>query len=155
MTAPWRDVEITRDYDAPREAVWRAWTEPERIAAWWGKRGWRTPVESVALDVRPGGVFRLNSICEADGSEMPLDAVYREVDEPERLVFGPPGDEPGGRVATVTFRDLGGGRTRMSFRTAMRADDALLRRARAGMASAFDRLAEQLPHPVPSPRSDP
>ncbi len=37
-------------------AVWRAWTEPEQLAAWWGKRGWRTPLESVTLDVRPGGV---------------------------------------------------------------------------------------------------
>ena len=51
-------VTITRIYDAPREAVWRAWTDPAEIAAWWGKRGWRTPPASVTLEPRPGGAFR-------------------------------------------------------------------------------------------------
>ena len=133
------EIAITRVYDAPREQVWKAWTEPERIASWWGKRGWNTPPSSVTLDVRPGGVFRLNSISEADGREMPLDAVYREVVEPERLVFA-----KGGEHSTVTFTDLGDGRTEMSFRTTIEADEPLRDRARAGLASAFDRLAEQL-----------
>jgi uncharacterized protein YndB with AHSA1/START domain len=134
-----REIEITRVYDAPREQVWKAWTEPERIARWWGKRGWSTPPSSVTLDVRPGGVFRLNSISDADGREMPLEAVYREVVEPERLVFARSGE-----LATVTFADLGDGRTEMTFRTTMDATEALRDRAVAGMASAFDRLAKQL-----------
>ena len=134
-----QQIEITRVYRASREQVWKAWTEPDRIARWWGKRGWRTPPSSVTLDVRPGGAFRLNSIADADGSEMPLDAVYVEVVEPERLVFAR-GDER----ATVTFADLGDGRTEMTFRTTMTATEALRDRALAGMASAFDRLAEQL-----------
>jgi uncharacterized protein YndB with AHSA1/START domain len=134
-----REIEITRMYDAPREQVWKAWTEPDRIARWWGKRGWSTPRSSVTLDVRPGGVFRLNSISDADGREMPLDAVYVEVAEPERLVFAR-GDER----STVTFADLGDGRTEMTFRTTMEATEALRDRAMGGLASAFDRLAEQL-----------
>jgi uncharacterized protein YndB with AHSA1/START domain len=134
-----QQIEITRVYRASREQVWKAWTEPDRIARWWGKRGWRTPPSSVTLDVRPGGAFRLNSIADADGSEMPLDAVYVEVVEPERLVF-----ERGDERATVTFSDLGDGRTEMTFRTTMAATDALRDRAVAGMGSAFDRLAEQL-----------
>ena len=101
-----RRISITRVFDAPREEVWRAWTEPERIAQWWGKRGWSTPVSSVELDVRPGGVFRLNSINDEDGREMPMDAVYTEVVEPERLAFG---------TSSVTFADLGDGRTEMRF----------------------------------------
>jgi uncharacterized protein YndB with AHSA1/START domain len=40
-----REVAITRVFDAPRELVWKEWTEPERLAAWWGKRGWSTPLE--------------------------------------------------------------------------------------------------------------
>ena len=40
-----REVAITRVFDAPRELVWKEWTEPERLAAWWGKRGWSTPPE--------------------------------------------------------------------------------------------------------------
>ena len=134
-----REIEITRVYDAPRQQVWNAWTEPERIARWWGKRGWSTPPSSVTLDVRPGGAFRLNSISDTDGREMPLDAVYVEVVEPERLVFAR--DE---ERATVTFADLGDGRTEMTFRTTMEATEALRDRATAGMASAFDRLADQL-----------
>jgi uncharacterized protein YndB with AHSA1/START domain len=134
------EIHITRTYDAPREQVWKAWTEPERIAAWWGKRGWRTPVASVTLDVRPGGTFRLNSISDADGSEMPLDATYREVVPPERLVFA----SPDGRVAIVTLTDPGDGRTEMTFHTTLEASDELRDRARRGMQSAFDRLAAHL-----------
>jgi uncharacterized protein YndB with AHSA1/START domain len=126
-------ISITRVFDAPREEVWRAWTEPERIAQWWGKRGWSTPVSSVELDVRPGGVFRLNSINDEDGREMPMDAVYTEVVEHERLAFG---------TGSVTFIDLGDGRTEMRFEATVPADVADA--AAGGLASAFDRLEESL-----------
>jgi uncharacterized protein YndB with AHSA1/START domain len=69
------EITITRLFDSPRELVWKAWTEPEQLARWWGKRGWSTPLDSVTMDVRPGGTFRLNSINDEDGSEMPLDTV--------------------------------------------------------------------------------
>jgi uncharacterized protein YndB with AHSA1/START domain len=128
-----RRISITRVFDVPREQVWRAWTEPERIAQWWGKRGWSTPVSSVELDVRPGGVFRLNSINDEDGREMPLDAVYTEVVEPERLAFG---------TSSVTFIDLGDGRTEMRFEATVSAQVADV--AAAGLASAFDRMEELL-----------
>jgi uncharacterized protein YndB with AHSA1/START domain len=128
-----RRISITRVFDAPREEVWRAWTEPERIAQWWGKRGWSTPVSSVELDVRAGGVFRLNSINDSDGREMPVDTVYHEVVEPERLVFG---------TSSVTFTDLGDGRTEMRFEATVSADVADA--AAGGLASAFDRLEETL-----------
>jgi uncharacterized protein YndB with AHSA1/START domain len=130
-----REITITRVFDAPRERVWQAWTEPERLARWWGKRGWSTPLSSITLDVRPGGVFRLNSVSDEDGREMPLDTVYREVVEPERLAFG---------EATVTLNDLGDGRTEMIFHTTVEMTDATRRAAEGGLASAFDRLAEQL-----------
>jgi uncharacterized protein YndB with AHSA1/START domain len=124
------EITITRIFDAPRERVWAAWTDPAQIARWWGKRGWSTPPESVTLDVRPGGVFRLNSVNVEDGREMPLETTYSEVVEPERLSFGP---------ATVTFTDLGDGRTEMTFLT-----EATHPAAEGGLASAFDRLSEQL-----------
>jgi uncharacterized protein YndB with AHSA1/START domain len=130
-----REITITRVFDAPREQVWQAWTEPERLARWWGKRGWSTPLSSITLDVRPGGAFRLNSISDEDGREMPLDTVYREVVEPERLAFGD---------ATVTLTDLGDGRTEMIFHTTVDMTEATRRSAEGGLASAFDRLAEQL-----------
>jgi uncharacterized protein YndB with AHSA1/START domain len=130
-----REITITRVYEAPRELVWKAWTEPERLARWWGKRGWSTPLSSVTMDVKPGGVFRLNSISDDDGREMPLDSVYREVVEPERLAFG---------EASVTFTDLGDGRTEMTFHTRIQMTEKIRDSAVGGLSSAFDRLAEQL-----------
>ena len=143
-----REIRITRVYDAPREQVWRAWTEPAQLARWWGKRGWTTPLPSVTMDVRPGGAFRLNSISDADGREMPMEATYREVVEPERLVFG----QAEGQIATVTFADLGDGRTEMTFHTTMRANEELRARAEGGLSSAFERLAEQLAPQTGRPR---
>jgi uncharacterized protein YndB with AHSA1/START domain len=134
------EIVITRIFDAPRERVWRAWTRPEELARWWGKRGWSTPPESVTMDVRPGGEFSLRSVSDEDGREMSMDVTFHEVVEPERLAFG---------EATVTFTDLGDGRTEMTFRTTTEMTDALRRRAERGMASAFERLAEQLTIPDP------
>ena len=148
MTVTAREIAITRMFDAPRELVWRAWTEPGELAGWWGRRGWNTPPESVTMDLRPGGTFRLNSISEADGREMPQAFVYREIAEPERLVFA---DEHG--TATVTFTDLGDGRTEMTFETRLEASEELRDRAEAGLRSAFDRLAEQLTTPRPQERT--
>ena len=132
------EIVVTRVFDAPRERVWRAWTEPAELARWWGKRGWTTPPESVTMDVRPGGEFSLLSISDEDGREMRLDTTYHEIVEPERLRFG---------EATVTLIDLGDGRTEMVYRTTTEMTDEIRRRAAGGLASAFDRLAEQLsPH---------
>ena len=138
-----REITITRVFDASRELVWDAWTKPEQLAGWWGKRGWTTPPSTVTMDVRPGGAFRLNSVSDQDGTEMPLEAVYREVVEPERLVFART-DLPAGALAVVTFRDLGDGRTEMVFHTTIEASDQIRRAAAGGLASAFDRLAEQI-----------
>jgi uncharacterized protein YndB with AHSA1/START domain len=129
------EIEITRVFDAPRERVWQAWTEPDQLVRWWGKRGWTAQRASLEMDVRPGGGFRVVTISDADGREMVSEGVYREVVPPERLSFGD---------ATVTFTDLGDGRTRMDFRTAMRASDDIRAAAAGGLASAFERLAEVL-----------
>jgi uncharacterized protein YndB with AHSA1/START domain len=139
-----REITITRVYDAPRELVWKAWTEPEQLAKWWGKRGWNTPLSSLTMDVRPGGAFRWSSIAEEDGAEMSSESVYREVVEPERLVFERSGGADDGAPTIVTFADLGDGRTEMVFHTTVHMTDATRARAAAGLASAFDRLAEQL-----------
>jgi uncharacterized protein YndB with AHSA1/START domain len=133
------EIAITRVFDAPREQIWKAWTEPERLARWWGKRGWNAVPSTITLDVRPGGRFALTSVSEADGSELSHNAVFREVVEPERLVWG---DERA--VATVTFADLGDGRTEMSFHTTVDTTPETRDRAEGGLESAFDRLAESL-----------
>ena len=129
------EIEITRVYDAPRELVWTAWTEPEQLAAWWGKRGWRARLDSIELDVRPGGTFRVTTVNEKDGSEMTNEGTYTEVEEPRRLAFG---------ATVVTFTDLGGGRTEMTFRTTTEASGELLGRMKGGVESAFGRLEDHL-----------
>ena len=124
-------IEITRVYDAPRQAVWDAWTRPEQLAKWWGKRGWTARLDDLELDVRPGGVFRVTTVNDEDGSEMTNDGVYTEVEEPARLAWA---------QTQVTFTDLGDGRTEMTFRSTARVPAS----ARGGVASAFERLAEHL-----------
>jgi uncharacterized protein YndB with AHSA1/START domain len=145
-----REIAITRIFDAPRELVWKAWTEPERLARWWGKRGWTAVPSTITMDVRPGGAFRVTTVSDQDGREMTTAGVYREVVEPERLVWGDA--EHAGAVATVTFTDLGDGRTEMAFHTTIRATGELRDAAAAGLASAFDRLAEHLAWTGPRPR---
>jgi uncharacterized protein YndB with AHSA1/START domain len=140
-----QEIEITRVYDAPRALVWRAWTEPEELVQWWGPPGWSTPIETVTMDVRPGGHFRLTSIAD-DGVEMPVVGVYREVVEPERLVLDEPGEGSwhDGSESTVTLTDLGDGRTEVVIRAIVRTTDDMRQNAERGMRETFDRLADHL-----------
>jgi uncharacterized protein YndB with AHSA1/START domain len=111
---------ITRVFDAPRERVWRAWTDPDEAPYWLHPRDIRTPRESVDFDVRPGGRYRYTMIA-ADGAEYPTGGTYREVTPHERLVFtwGNPGedDDEGVPVITVELAQHGdaGDQTRMTF----------------------------------------
>ena len=109
--------------------MWRAWTRPAELAQWWGKRGWQAELDSIVLDVRPGGTFRVTTR-NAAGERMTNEATFTEVVEPERLAFGD---------TVVTFTDLGDGRTEMTFKTIVPSD-----RAAEGVKSAFERLHEHL-----------
>jgi uncharacterized protein YndB with AHSA1/START domain len=140
-----QEIPITRVFDAPRELVWKAWTEPDQLAQWWGPPGWTTPLDTITMDVRPGGAFRLTGISE-DGTEMPQEGVYREVVEPERLVFEEPAKNNWheGAVSVVTLTDLGDGRTEMVSHMTIQTTDEMRARAEAGIAGSLDRLAEYL-----------
>lgn len=143
-----RTITLTRILGAPREQVWRAWTEPEQLTRWWGKRGWTAPLETITMDVRPGGAFRLTNVRDTDGAEMAQSGVYREVVEPERLVFVEGADagcpEAEQTVTVVTFTDLGDGRTEVLLHTTVRTSEANRDQMAGGIASAFERLAENL-----------
>jgi uncharacterized protein YndB with AHSA1/START domain len=141
-----QELTIRRVFDAPRALVWDAWTDPEQLARWWGKRGWSTPATSIEIDVRPGGVFRLKSYSDEDGTEMATEGVFREVVEHERLVLAEGSEDSWheGALSTVTLTDLGDGRTEMVLHTTVHTTDEMRRNAAAGMNSAFDRLAEHL-----------
>jgi uncharacterized protein YndB with AHSA1/START domain len=130
-----RDLKITRVYAARPQQVWDAWTEPAQLARWWGKRGWTAKPDSVVLDVRPGGLFRVVTVNDEDGAEMTNEGTYTKVEEPRKLAFG---------ESEVTFTDLGDGRTEMTFHTTTEASDELFQRMQGGVESAFDRLEEVL-----------
>lgn len=78
------DMLLTRMFDAPRELVWKAWTDPKHLMQWFGPHGFTNPVCEV--DMRPGGVWR-HVMRGPDGTDYPMIAVFREVVVPERLVF--------------------------------------------------------------------
>ena len=144
-TATAHEIEIRRVYDAPRELVWRAWTEPEQLVQWWGPHGWSTPLETVTMEVRPGGTFRLTSVSD-EGVEMPVAGVYREVVEDERLVLDEPAEHSWheGSESVVTFTDLGGGRTEVGIHATVQTTAEMRQNAERGMRATLDRLGEHL-----------
>ena len=109
-----REIVLTRTFDAPRELVWRAWTEPEHMQAWWGPDGFTTTLHE--MDVRPGGVSRY-TMHGPDGTDYPNRVRYREVVRPERLVYDHDDDGAGEHSfqVTVTFEAVSGG-TRVTNR---------------------------------------
>jgi uncharacterized protein YndB with AHSA1/START domain/catechol 2,3-dioxygenase-like lactoylglutathione lyase family enzyme len=141
-----QEITITRVFDAPRQLVWDAWTQPDQLASWWGKRGWTTDPSKIVMELRPGGTFRLTSVSDEDGMEMPQEGVYREVVEPERLVIDEGGERNWheGATSVVTFTDLGDGRTEMTFRSTIQTTEDMRGHAETGVVSSFDRLAEHL-----------
>ena len=98
-----RVISSTRVFDAPRELVFDAWTDPEAVAQWWGPNGFT--ITTFEMDVRPGGVWRF-VMHGPDGRDYQNRIVYVEVQRPERIVY----DHVTGPVfrATATFEDLGG-----------------------------------------------
>jgi uncharacterized protein YndB with AHSA1/START domain len=78
------DLAITRAFDAPRNLVFRAWTDCEQVTQWWGPSGFTNPV--CEMDVRVGGAIRIH-MRAPNGVVYPMSGVFEEIVEPERLVF--------------------------------------------------------------------
>lgn len=132
---------IARVFNAPRARVWRAWTTDE-MSRWAAPRGF-TVTHSDA-DVRPGGAWRA-TMRSPDGVDHSAHGVYREVVEPERLVFTHAWDEPDAveTVVTVTFIE-DDGRTQMTFRQEGFRSVGSRDGHQGGWNEAFDRLGETL-----------
>jgi uncharacterized protein YndB with AHSA1/START domain len=131
----------TRVFDAPRELVFRCMIEPEHLTHFWGPAGVSTPLESIKVDARPGGVFETVMVNDADGGQYPTRAIFVEVAEPERLVWTEPGT---GVTTTSTFSDLGGARTEVKIRQANVPESFRSPEAQAGFATSLDRFAAYL-----------
>jgi uncharacterized protein YndB with AHSA1/START domain len=138
-------VTVTRAFEAPPDALWRAWTDPDRFASWFFTAPFRTPRETVAMDVRPGGEWRATQVNPEDGTELPFVGHYREVVEPERLVFTfeNPQDrsDPNVEVVTVTFRDLGEGAAELTLHQEGHLPPEQYELLGQGYARFFDNLA--------------
>jgi uncharacterized protein YndB with AHSA1/START domain len=135
------ELTYTRVFDAPRELVFRCMIEPEHLTHFWGPAGVSTPLESIKVDARPGGVFETVMVNDADGSRYPVRAVYVEVVEPEKLVWTEPGT---GMTTTSTFSDLGGSRTEVRIRQTNVPEAARGPEAQAGFVTSLDRFAAYL-----------
>jgi uncharacterized protein YndB with AHSA1/START domain len=96
------DFVVSRVFDTPRDLVWKAWTEPKRLAEWWGPKGCTLRV--ITVDLRPGGVFHY-AMAYKPGHELWGRFVYRDIAAPERLVYvGSFSDESAG-LTRAPFKD--------------------------------------------------
>lgn len=141
MTEREDELVYTREFDAPRELVFRCMIEPEHLTHFWGPAGVSTPLETIAVDPRPGGKFETLMVNDADGSTYPTSAVFVEVSEPERLVWTEPGT---GMTTTSTFTDLGGSRTQVRIHQAHVPEPYRSPQARAGFLTSLDKFAAYL-----------
>jgi uncharacterized protein YndB with AHSA1/START domain len=138
---------IIRVFDAPRERVWREWTEPERFADWYGGPEGVIPLDTVEMDVRPGGTWRATMFFGPDRREIRWSGEYREVEPPRRLVLtltDRPGEDAPPAVVTVELIDLGEGRTEMRFEQRDGMTPEQHEAAKSGWGGFFDRVDERL-----------
>jgi uncharacterized protein YndB with AHSA1/START domain len=149
-----RDLVIERVFDAPRELVWQAWTEPEHFKQWWGPKDFTTP--HCTIDLRVGGK---NHICmrSPEGHNIWCLGVYVEIAPPERLVCKVYFSDEHGNVVSPTMYDCGedwpeevvatvvleevDGKTKMTMTQADIPMIALREGATQGWSESFDKLA--------------
>ena len=144
-----QELLITREFDAPRELVFKACTDPTLIPQWWGPRYLSTEVDK--MDVRPGGQWRFINR-DAEGNEYAFHGVYHEVLAPERVIdtFEFEGLPETGHVTleTMKLEELSGGRTRLIvqsvFQSVADRDGTLQSGMEEGVNDSHERLAELL-----------
>lgn len=142
-----QELVITRIFDAPRELVFRAWTDPQHVARWWGPGGFTMPV--CELDARPGGVMRFH-MRAPDGVIYPTTGTFHEVAAPERIVFTSYAypDEAGNPrlevLHTVTFAEHERGKTKLTLCAVVIKAAAEVTGALAGMEQGWNEGLDRL-----------
>jgi uncharacterized protein YndB with AHSA1/START domain len=144
VSDPRLGLTVTRVLAAPRERVWREWTEPHAFADWFGGAAAEVPLDTVEMDVRPGGAWRATMLYE--GHEIRWTGEYREVDPPVRLVFtiSDQPDPDWQELVVVALTDLGDGRTEMVVEQYGHMPPDAYDAARDGWGGFLDRMAERL-----------
>jgi uncharacterized protein YndB with AHSA1/START domain len=139
-----REVVVVRTFDAPRERVFRAWTHPDEVAAWYGPEDFDTPRDRIRIDLCVGGRYELTMVRRDNGSEFAVGYDIVDVVEPELLVLrSDPMPEAGMHEPTVVRVELHdhGAKTRMTLTDGPMPS---ARHAEAGWRSAFDKLAARV-----------
>ena len=140
-----REVTITRVFDAPRALVFKAWTDPQHLAQWWGPEGFTNPV--CEFEAHVGGKLRIH-MRGPDGAVYPMKGVIREIVAPERLVFSSVAVDAAGKhllegLTTLTFAEQNG-KTKMTMHTHAAAVAEIgvgyLQGMEAGWTQSIDRL---------------
>ena len=138
-------VLITRIFEAPREAVFRAWTDPDEVAAWYGPEQMEAPRDGVNIDLRVGGRWELTMVPRGGGGEFPIGYEILELVEPELIVLRsdpmPEAGMPEPVVVRVEFHDHGE-KTRMTLSDGPYPSGS--GHAEAGYNAAFDKLEKHL-----------
>ncbi len=144
-------MEITRDFDAPRESVFKMWTDSQKVAKWWGPEGNTTLISEI--DPRPGGAMRIDERT-SDGSVHSMTGTFSKVVTPELLVFriaspGVGNFAPFEALNTVTFEELSPRRTRIKVTVqvvmaAQEQQESLEQGFRGGWAQSLEKLRRAL-----------
>ncbi|HTA44316.1 MAG TPA: SRPBCC domain-containing protein [Bryobacteraceae bacterium] len=146
-----RELTLKRVFDAPRDLLFKAWTDRDRLQQWWGPKGFTNPV--CEIDVRPGGAIEIH-MRGPDGNVYPMKGEFREIVEPERLVFTSSATNRNGErmfemLNTVTFAERGG-KTEMTLdvRALMVTGDAAypLQGMTQGWTETLERLGAEVAH---------
>ena len=151
-TTQGRELTVERTFDAPRQLVFNAYSEPKHLQQWWGPKDWTLPVCEV--DFRPGGTW-LYCMRGPDGMESWGKAIYREIDVPERIVYvdsfvdaqGNPLEGTPEMVITVEFIEAGGKtkvRSTTQFATVADLEQVVAMQVVEGITETWDRLDEYL-----------
>ncbi len=141
------EILVTREFDAPRDVVYKAMTDPKLIPQWWGPRRATTIVDK--MEVRPGGVWRF-VMREADGKESGFRGQYREIVPSEKIVQTFEWEPMAGHISveTATLTDLPDGRTLFTTRSvfASKADrDGMVESGmEGGLRETYERFDEVL-----------
>jgi uncharacterized protein YndB with AHSA1/START domain len=139
------ELVLTHVVNAPRELVFKVWTDPKHVAQWWGPRGFTNPV--CELDLRPGGAILIH-MRSPDGIVYPMTGVFQEVVPPERLVFTSAALDSDGNpmfevLTTVTFAEEGG-KTKQILRARVIKKTAQAAPYIAGMEQGWTQSLERL-----------
>jgi uncharacterized protein YndB with AHSA1/START domain len=141
------EIQVTREFDAPRDAVYKAMTDPKLIPQWWGPRRMTTIVDK--MDVRPGGSWRFVAR-EADGKESGFRGQYREIVPGEKIVQTFEWEPMAGHISveTATLSDLPDRRTLLTTRSAFTSkedrDGMVASGMEGGLRETYERFDELL-----------